>query len=157
MRLGDGDEDEPTKELDITWLPGRDVFTFCYNPKIAERPIETPRDVVSISAFLYDPNGYVSLYVLFSRQMLQSSCLGDIGWDSPLDPELRREFIKWSSSIPLLANLEIPRWWNSGVDGIVDEQLHIFCDAAATGYGAIGYRQVRGRSGKIIRLKDGFI
>ena len=51
--------------------------------------------------------------------------------------------------IPLLANLKIPRWWNAGVDDVVDEQLHIFCDAAATGYGAVAYRQVQGSSGAI--------
>ena len=79
------------------WLPGQDVFTFNYNPKIAERSIKTPRDVTSVSASLYDPNGYVSPYILFSRQMLQCSRLGDIRWDSSLDPESRREFIKWSS------------------------------------------------------------
>ena len=107
------------------------------------------RDVVSISSSLYDPNGYVSPYVLFSWLMLQRSRLGDIGWDSPLDPELRREFIKWSLSIPLLVNLKIPRWWGSGVDNVVDEQLHVFCDTAATRYGVIAYHRVRSSLGKI--------
>ena len=35
-----------TEVLGVTWLPSRDVFSFRYNPKLAERPIETPLETV---------------------------------------------------------------------------------------------------------------
>ena len=63
---------------------------------------------------------------------------------------MRREFEAWARSIPRLAKLRIPRWWNQGIDNPVVEELHVFVDAAATsGYGAAAYRRIVSEEGVV--------
>ena len=92
---------------------------------------------------MYDPFGWLSPFTLLLRQLLQRCMLGGRGWDSPLDPEVKKKFDDLARGIPLLADLSIPRWWDTEETAhAVDEQLHIFCDASAKGYGVVAYRRV---------------
>ena len=44
----------------------------------------------------------------------------------------------------------MPRWWNTeSTRDAEDISLHIFCDAASTGFGAVAYRRVVGRNGEV--------
>ena len=64
--------------------------------------------------------------------------------------ELKKRFFEWASSVPILRSYAIPRWWNT--DSTVssnDVSLHIFCDAASTGFGAVAYRRVVGENGEV--------
>ena len=140
VQLGDRSE-ELTKVLGVSWIPSSDVFTFNYDSEIAEKSVHTPRELVSIQASLYDPLGLISPFQLHGRQMLQRADPGKNGWDSSLDVKLRQDFERWSSSIPFLARNQIPRWWGIEPDEIVQDQFHVFADAAATGYGAVAYRR----------------
>ena len=75
--------------------------------------------------------------------MLQKATAGGRGWDSPLDPDLREKFFLWASSIPLLANYPIPRWWNTeDTMDAAEVTWHYFADASKDGYGAVAYRRV---------------
>ena len=151
VRIGDRNESEDaTKILGVSWIPSPDVFTFNYDEEIATREIETPRDLVSVQASLHDPLGLISPFQLSGRKMLQRCEPQKRGWDAPLEPKLRQEFENWARSIPLLANLRIPRWWNCGIDNPTSSSLHIFCDAAATsGFGACAYRRVTDSAGNV--------
>ena len=143
IKIGEKEDgEESTKVLGVSWIPGIDEYTFNYDPSIAERTAETPRELTSDQSSLFDPLGFISPFQYHGRRMLQRAEAGKNGWDKPLDPKLRAEFDKWSKSIPLLAKLRIPRWWNCGCSDPIDEQLHCFGDAAAEGYGACVYRRI---------------
>ena len=133
-------EEEVTKVLGVSWKPQSDVFTFKFLPKKG-LVASTPRQLVSIQASLYDPAGYVS----------PNQCMvGGRGWDSSSDADLQRDFNAWAAAIPLLEHLTIPRWWDTEeTAGSGDEQLHIFCDVAATGYGVVAYHRAHGVDGSV--------
>ena len=143
VKLGEKEErEESTKVLGVSWLPEVDDFTFNYDEAIALRQVTTPRGLVSTQSSLWDPLGFISPFQYHGRRMLQRAEAGKNGWDSPLSTKLREEFEQWKNSIPLLAKLRIPRWWNCGCENPVDEQLHVFGDAAAGGYGSCAYRRI---------------
>ena len=60
--------------------------------------------------------------------MLQRAMSKEYGWDSTLDEILRKHFQRWADSIPRLAELSIPRYWNGPFDedDIVSKQFHAF-------------------------------
>ena len=145
------EKEDLTKVLGVSWLPSADHFTFNFDPEIANCVVNTPRELVSIQARLYDPDGFIVPFKLPGRRMLQLCKAGERGWDSPLEGKLKKEFEEWASSIPKLAQYSIPRWWNVDIDedDIVDEQLHFFSDASAIAIGAVGYRRIVGKNGEI--------
>ena len=135
--------------LRMSWKPAVDLFTFKFNSKKGLHA-DTPRQLVSIQASMFDPFGWLSPFALLLRQLLQRALLGGRGWDSPLDEDVKTKFNTLAGGIPLLENLTIPRWWNTEETAdAVDEQLHVFCDASANGYGAVAYRRVIGTNGAI--------
>ena len=140
--------EEPTKVLGVEWQTERDLFTFHFNAIAELGEVETPRGLTSLQAMLFDPSGFLSPFMLLARRMLQRSMVGKVSWDSLLDEKLKKEFDKWVASIPLLAELEIPRWWNTPeTEDEASEQIHLFSDASISGYAAVGYRRVTGASG----------
>ena len=144
------DLDDTTKVLGVSWIPSSDVFTFNFDPELSTKEVNTPRELVSVSSSLYDPLGFISPFVLHGRKMLQRCNAQKIGWDSPLESTLRANFQRWASSIPILADLRLPRWWNQGVDEPKSSQLHVFTDAAPTsGYGAVAYHRVEAPDGSV--------
>ena len=142
--------DDATKVLGVSWIPSTDDFTFNFNPELSSKDVKTPRDLVSISSSLYDPLGLISPFALHGRKMLQRCDAQKSGWDSPLNPTLRQNFEKWAKSIPVLADLRLPRWWNQGIDAPKSQELHVFSDASATsGYGACAYNRVEAPNGDV--------
>ena len=87
-------EDKLEKILGVHWNPLEDALRFHLDIKNLDLPAKTPRQLVSVSSSLYDPNGFVAPFILFGRQMLQKAqkLNGGRGWDSPHDPQLRQEF-----------------------------------------------------------------
>ena len=133
------------KVLGVHWCPKRDQFCFKVDMNKLVFPARTPRQLVSIQCSLYDPNGFVSPFIWLGRRMLQKATAGGRGWDSPLDPKLLEQFYVWTSSIPLLENYPIKRWWetNETMDS-QDISWHFFSDASLEGYGVVVYRRVVG-------------
>ena len=145
--LGEAKDDE-TKILGVSWKPSTDTFTFEFQPEVVNRIVKTARDLVSVSASLYDPLGWAAPFILIGRRFLQQATVVSRQWDAPLPEKLAADFRKWQLSIPLLSNLSIRRWWNTeSTRDVAEEDLHIFSDACANGFGVVSYRRVVGTSG----------
>ena len=146
-----GDKDDAIeKVLGVGWDPKEDVFVFAYDEEKVLKSVSTPRELVAVQASLFDPAGFICPFLLIGRRMLQKSMTNNRGWDSPLDAELRQDFEKWAQSIPQLTTYKIPRWWDiESTAKTPNEELHIFCDAAEEGYGAVAYRRAVGPNGDI--------
>ena len=143
-------DDTIVKVLGVQWNPRADHFIFSIDLSNLCLPATTPRQLVSVQSSLYDPLGLISPFIMLGRSMLQRSMLDKRGWDSPLPSELRQEFFLWASSIPLLKNYPVPRWWNSpSTVGSEDVSLHLFADASQKAYGAVGYIRIVGVDGSI--------
>ena len=158
VKIGEGLEDEGTaKALGVTWRTKADTLSFVIDKEIVEREVTTPRGLVAVQSSVWDPDGMVVPVVLPGRKLLQVAKTPNMGWDSPLDPQVKKDFDKWKASLPLLADLEVPRWWNDGIEeeDILIEELHLFADAAQGGYGAGGYRRIVTKDGRtrVVLLK----
>ena len=143
-------EDKLEKILGVHWNPFQDNFRFVWDVKQFKLPARTPRELISVSSSLYDPNGFIAPFIMLGRQFLQRAQKGRRGWDTPLDPDLMEEFFLWASSIPLLRNYPVPRWWEN--DATMDAkniQWHFQSDACLTGYGAVVYRRAVSDAGDI--------
>ena len=84
----DEEEEKSTKVLGVAWKPEADILVADYDPEIARCIVNTPRDVVSYQAKIYDPHGNWVPYTVDGRYFLQICKAGERGWDSPLDPEV---------------------------------------------------------------------
>ena len=88
------EEEQKTKVLGVAWRPTTDVLASDYDEEIANCCVNTPREVVAIQAKIYDPFGNWVPLTVDGRHFMQLCKAGERGWDSPLDPDLKRKFEK---------------------------------------------------------------
>ena len=62
-----------------------------------------------------------------------------IGWDSPLPPDIERDWKEWRNQLPELSSLRIPRCYAPVDCEIVSRQLIGFSDASEKAYSAVVY------------------
>ena len=145
-------EEEEAKEkriLGIVWDTKKDTLSVAIDEEKYKDEATTPRHVVQQQAALFDPLGIVAPFHLLGRQWTQKAMTGKWAWDIRTSEEVVLGFNEWTGSIKELRNLSIERSWNDPETVGGHEQLHIFTDASATGYGAVTYRRVIGKAGKI--------
>ena len=143
------EEDRHQKILGIAWDMKLDAFSVAIEEERFKPRATTPREVVQQQAALYDPLGIVAPFVLLGRQWTQLSMKDNWGWDIKLQPNVERGFNKWTDSIPLLKHLSIPRAFETQKTLGGEQQLHIFCDASTSGFGAVAYLRKIGPNGDI--------
>ena len=111
---------------------------------------KTPRHFVKIGARIFDLEGWFIPYIVTGRGIIQKSMKPkEWGWDKLAAVEVQNEFRDWAGGIKHLAQYYIPRCWNTPETIGCIPDLHIFCDASETAYGAVAYRVVKGRNGII--------
>ncbi|XP_075162510.1 uncharacterized protein LOC142235137 [Haematobia irritans] len=102
-----------TKTLGVIWCPNEDSFRFKIRFDIGNAKT-TKRNILSVSARLFDPLGLISPIVLQAKIILQ---------------ELWRRNLNWDESVPIFVNTTS----NSKV------QIHCFADASEVAYGCCLY------------------
>ncbi|XP_031340893.1 uncharacterized protein LOC116169002 [Photinus pyralis] len=142
LELGSHDH---TITLGLIWNFQTDSFTFTISPA----PISkiTKRTILSQIAQMFDPLGLLSPCTVSAKILLQQFWLEKLGWD---DPEPQPILLKWSSyrsELTELSELQIPR--HSICVRSTNIQLHGFCDASISAYGACIYLRSVDQSNKI--------
>ncbi|KAL0148100.1 hypothetical protein M9458_056570 [Cirrhinus mrigala] len=123
--------------LGIQWAVEDDTFRF--NVKLKDHPL-IRRGILSVTASLYDPLGFVSPFLLKGKIILQELCRRNISWDDPLPEDIIPGWEKWKSSLQKLKDISIPRCYHPPSFGtIIRVELHHFSDASNVGYGACSY------------------
>lgn len=132
--------DEPdTKILGLRWITATDELTFRVN-KIEMAAQPTKRAVVSETAKLYDPNGYLSPIIIRPKTLIQDLWRLGVDWDHAMPPQLQNRWHDFYGTLELLQNVRIPRWIGSTQNCSV--QLHGFADASCRAYGAVIYVRI---------------
>ena len=82
-------EDYKIKTLGISWKPNTDKFYF--NTDFAERNKLTKRELLSITARLFDPIGWFGPIVIRFKILLQKIWVLGISWDETLPSEIQEQ------------------------------------------------------------------
>ena len=121
------------RTLGVHWCIESDTFQF--RIEIKDRPF-TRRGILSTVSSVYDPLGLVSPCVLIGKQILQELVRDGGDWDDPIPDTLRARWEKWRNEVLNLAEIRIPRCYNTGnSDSLIKVELHHFSDASLSGYG----------------------
>jgi hypothetical protein len=100
--------DETLKILGLSWVPREDVFRFLTSPPAPTYP--TRRSILSFIAKLYDPEGWAAPVVIVAKILLQELWLLKGEWDDPIPRDLAQRWLSYTSDLPHLAGVRIPRW-----------------------------------------------
>ncbi|KAI5734956.1 hypothetical protein M8J77_012447 [Diaphorina citri] len=132
--------DESIKLLGMKWNPTTDVFFYTIMPP--DSIGVTKRKILSSVASIYDLNGYLSPVTIWMKIFLQRLWLDkSVSWDSPLSPELNQQWVQFASELPLLSQVNIPRF----ILPSNSADLVGFADASTSAYGAVVYLRVMDR------------
>ncbi|XP_077280506.1 uncharacterized protein LOC143907537 [Temnothorax americanus] len=132
-------ESESFSTLGLLWHPTEDTFAFAIHPRTVTS--FTKRRVLSETARLFDPLGWLAPVVIRAKILIQSAWLQRLDWDDPLpaaDADCWRLFLE---ELPLLSQLRVNRWLGSGDESALVE-LHGFADASERGYAAAVYLRI---------------
>ena len=119
------------------------------NKQADDSPVVTRRFILSRVSVMYDPLGLILPVVLKGRSIFQSATRRQLSWDDPVPDDLSNEWNSWQRSLCDLEHLSFPRCiipaeYENGMF-----ELHHFCDASTTGYGASSYLRVVSPTGGI--------
>ncbi|XP_071582222.1 uncharacterized protein [Temnothorax nylanderi] len=132
-------ENDTHSTLGLRWHPTDDEFSFA----IRTRAITefTKRRVLSETARLFDPLGWLTPVVIRAKIFIQSAWLKRLEWDSPLPSADAQLWARFLGELPLLEGLRVSRWLNCGATESQVE-IHGFADASERGYAAAVYLRV---------------
>ncbi|XP_059220686.1 uncharacterized protein LOC131995745 [Stomoxys calcitrans] len=132
------DRDNVVRTLGIQWNTATDSFFFEVN--LDKDPIASKRRILSESARLYDPLGWLTPITVVAKSLFKQLWEHGVDWDDNVPREIEDLWFRHRASLPKLANLAIPRWiqWNQNSES----ELHCFCDASSVAYAAVVYVRI---------------
>ncbi|XP_011859305.1 PREDICTED: uncharacterized protein LOC105556805 [Vollenhovia emeryi] len=130
--------------LGLQWHPREDAFSFRMSPATTQQI--TKRTVLSQTARLFDPLGWLAPVVIKAKILIQQLWLQRLDWDDQLACKDEREWLTFQGELQTLGDIRVPRWLNTSHTDEVE--LHGFADASERAYAAAVYAVVQpGRAG----------
>ena len=145
-------EEQQAKVLGVRWLP-RDDQLYFYGKDLYHLGMQlraTKRNILRISARVYDPLGLISAFTTRAKMLLKELWVIGASWDEELPPPVRRRWLVWLRGLEALESLRIPRPYAS--DNVNGFTIHTFCDASKDAYAAAVYLHTCGQTGPETRL-----
>ncbi|KAJ8028733.1 hypothetical protein HOLleu_31057 [Holothuria leucospilota] len=125
------------RALGVQWCVESDTFQFQITLK--DQPL-TRRGILSTISSVYDPFGFVAPVILLGKQILQTLCISQADWDSPVPDDLRCQWEKWRKGLLELQTLKVDRCYKPVNFGTITKlELHHFSDASTSGHGQCSY------------------
>ena len=124
----------PNKVLGLKWDPISDYLCISA-PKEVNIMLITKRNILSILAQCYDPIGLINPVTVKGKMLMQKLWAHKFDWDTKIESEsILEEWKSFSSNLPLLSRLQIPRFYflNKSIKKI---EIHGFADASLLAYG----------------------
>uniref|UniRef100_A0A914ZDX7 Integrase catalytic domain-containing protein n=1 Tax=Panagrolaimus superbus TaxID=310955 RepID=A0A914ZDX7_9BILA len=130
--------------LGLQWNPVADTITVKMPSNATEKPGVTKREVLAEIASKYDPLGILAPITVRLKLFMQDLWKKNTSWDEKLSPD---ETSKWKILIEEPMAVTVDRYLKP-VEGAIDYELHIFCDASAKAYAAVAYILSRNQLGE---------
>jgi hypothetical protein len=124
--------DGQQKVLGIRWDTGSDSFKF--DPASIIQAVEevgteiTKRKILSISARIFDPIGFLSPTVLLLKIIYQRLWEKEIGWDQAAPADIQKSWKTVMTGLADFTELQIPRWIGLS-EKVTSHEIHVFGDA----------------------------
>lgn len=138
------------KVLGALWSCDSDSFSFT-GLEIPADLVVTKRVVLSVSARIFDPLGFLLPFTVTAKCLFQKLWLAGLEWDEEIPQELASEFAKWIQDFELVKSWTIPRRYSdiawSEIRGV---ELHAFGDASMSAYGAVVYLRIPKGDGSFV-------
>ena len=141
------DNNYKIKTLGVSWKPNSYHFGFYSNLTIQGNV--TKRLLLSETAKLFDPVGWLSPIVIRFQVLLQKLWVQGIEWDQLVSKEIQNEWEQIKEDLPNLAELKLQRC-NSPHGKIANVQLHLFTEASEMAYAAVIYARITDVDGHIV-------
>ncbi|XP_033241627.1 uncharacterized protein [Drosophila pseudoobscura] len=137
------DGSDVTKTLGLAWNPTSDelLFSFCPN-QVPSKP--TKRVVLSTIARFYDPLGLIGPVITKAKIFLQQLWKEKLHWDESLPVSLRTTWINFIQQFDSMQQISFPRLSFLRSSNL---EMHGFCDASMSAYGACIYAVSQGDNG----------
>ncbi|XP_036347061.1 uncharacterized protein LOC118756403 isoform X2 [Rhagoletis pomonella] len=132
------DGTDVTKALGLVWDPISDQFLFSFTP-ISNSGKITKRSILSVIARFYDPLGLISPVITSLKVFMQALWKEKLDWDESLPQSLHCTWLDLCSQLSIVSSLRFPRFVLAMQ---VRVQLHAFCDASLSAYGACLYTRI---------------
>ena len=122
------------KVFGVRWKFVSDQFVLDFKEiaTLARNIEPTKRNVVSVTAKLYDQKGFLSPIITEFKIFFQGLCKAKIGWDEPLEGELKNEWLNLATGLQCVSSFTVSRCYFQDVrENIVSCRLHGFGDASS--------------------------
>ncbi|XP_077276909.1 uncharacterized protein LOC143905373 [Temnothorax americanus] len=124
--------------LGLQWRPQEDAFSFTVQP--ADLGRLTKRTVLSQTARLFDPLGWLAPVIVCAKILFQSTWLHGLEWDQPLPAAEKQAWRQLFTEMLVISSLRIPRpRWLCTQRKKCTIELHGFADASKRAYAAVLY------------------
>ena len=109
----------------------------------------TKRSVLKLSAKIFDPLGFLSVFTINLKILFQVLCTNKVDWDEELQCPIRFRFMSLISDLGKISNtFRIPRCYFTG-ERVKTLQFHGFSDASELAYTGVLYLKVEYETGNV--------
>lgn len=126
-----------SKTLGLSWNAELDTLKYQVNVIDGKLKKVTKRTILSFVAQLFDPLGLVSPTIVLGKIIMQKIWKLGIGWDESLPLDLLTLWNQFFDEMKFINEITVPRY--ALKHHCIGIELHGFCDASETAYGACIY------------------
>ena len=148
--------DENVNVLGINWNLNTDTLSYPNKrTNIESNRSVTKRECVRAAGSLFDPLGLVAPTPIRAKIFIQKLWKEHLEWDEPLSKELTDEWQEIKNDLQdVAAAATVPRRYFDTMDTNARYELHVFCDASSSAYGAVVYlRNIKDNKATIVMSK----
>ena len=132
-------EESSTKLLGLSWNYHHDNFQFRSQPPHTSSKL-TKRIILSETAQLYDPLGFLSPFIVRAKVLIQELWSEKLGWDEPVSDHIHNKWNSFRDELSNVSQITIPRWMQ--ITSASQVELHGFSDASQLAMAAAIYIKV---------------
>ncbi|XP_029675204.1 uncharacterized protein LOC115242804 [Formica exsecta] len=131
--------------LGLRWHPHEDSFAFSIPP--LQLSTVTKRTVLSLTARLFDPMGWLAPTTVRAKIIIQATWLLRVDWDTPLPEGDVQRWQEFQTELPFLEHIRVPRGLTGGT--AYRREIHGFADASEKAYAAVAYLRTENLEGEV--------
>ena len=125
------------RALGVIWDLQKDVFFFKIKPK---ELVDTWRKVISPTASIFDPIGFLAPFIVRAKIFLQSLWKLRQSWDEKIPEEFQQEWSPWQKELESLAEFSVPWFYRLFMASPISIQLHLFGDRWKNCWNEVAWR-----------------